>query len=73
MLPNFSEEIRREVRLMTAHTLRTEVTLTPHHTNGDMSSLQLEQENSRLRLMIAELLIKNQSLRWKLQGGKMEV
>ena len=29
---------------------------------------QLEQENGSLRAIIAELLIKNQKLRWELQG-----
>jgi len=38
-----------------------------NYTASDSSLRQLELENGRLRMMIAELLIKNQRLRWKLQ------
>jgi hypothetical protein len=37
-------------------------------TNDEPELLQLAQENGSLRVIIAELLIKNQSLRWELQG-----
>jgi hypothetical protein len=36
--------------------------------SGNSAKHQLEQENDLLRKMIAELLVKSQSLRWKLQG-----
>jgi hypothetical protein len=36
--------------------------------NDEPNSQQLAQENGSLRLIIAELLIKNQKLRWELQG-----
>lgn len=36
--------------------------------NDEPDSQQLAQENGSLRLIIAELLIKNQKLRWELQG-----
>ena len=38
-----------------------------NHTASDPLLRQLELENARLRMMIAELLIKNQTLRWALQ------
>ena len=34
----------------------------------DPSFQQLEQDNARLRAIVAELLIKNQILRWELEG-----
>jgi hypothetical protein len=38
-------------------------------TQGEEPDLQqLAQENGSLRAIIAELLIKNQNLRWKLEG-----
>ncbi len=38
-------------------------------TQGEVPDLQqLAQENGSLRTIIAELLIKNQNLRWELQG-----
>jgi hypothetical protein len=36
---------------------------------SDPSLQDLEVENMRLRMMITELLTKNQSLRWKLQNA----
>jgi hypothetical protein len=36
--------------------------------NDEPDWQQLAQENGSLRLIIAELLIKNQNLRWELQG-----
>ena len=38
-----------------------------NYTTSDSPLRRLEVENTRLRMMIAELLIKNQRLRWKLQ------
>ncbi len=37
------------------------------YTASDSPLRQLELENARLRMVIAELLMKNQKLRWKLQ------
>jgi len=36
--------------------------------NDELDWQQLAQENGSLRAIIAELLIKNQNLRWELQG-----
>jgi hypothetical protein len=36
--------------------------------NDEPDWQQLAEENGSLRLIIAELLIKNQNLRWELQG-----
>lgn len=36
----------------------------------ELSYLELQQDNRRLRQIIAELLVKNQVLRWTLQGGE---
>jgi hypothetical protein len=36
--------------------------------NEELDLQQLAQENGSLRAIIAELLIKNQNLRWELQG-----
>ena len=36
--------------------------------NDEPDCEQLAQENGSLRLIIAEILIKNQRLRWELQG-----
>jgi hypothetical protein len=38
-----------------------------NYTPSDLSLRQLEKENARLKVMIAELLTKNQILRWKLR------
>jgi len=37
-------------------------------TSGEQDWQQLAQENGSLRAIIAELLIKNQNLRWELEG-----
>jgi hypothetical protein len=36
----------------------------------DRSFHLLEQDNARLRIIITELLMENQQLRWELLGGK---
>jgi hypothetical protein len=39
-----------------------------HARNDEPDWQQLAQENGSLRMIIAELLIKNQNLRWELHG-----
>ncbi len=36
----------------------------------ELGYLELQQDNARLRQIIAELLVKNQVLRWASQGGE---
>lgn len=46
----------------------------PQHANGnpvvtgELSIQELVRDNDRLRQMVAELLLENQSLRWKLKA-----